>query len=210
MTTEIVVVDYKTSNIKSVGNMLRRIGTKVSITSEPSQIRSADKLILPGIGAFDAAVRNLKASGLIEALNEAVTTRGVAVLGICLGMQLLAESSQEGELCGLGWIPGIVRRFECSWLGGQGLPIPHMGWNYVHPVNGLHPMFRGVPTPMRFYFVHSYHFVPRSFADAIGVTNYGYDFVSAVARDNVWGVQFHPEKSHKYGMQLLHNFVEFA
>lgn len=207
MTSDIVVVDYRTSNIRSVANMLRRIGARAVISTEPDQVRSAAKLILPGIGSFDAAVENLRAAGLVEALNEAALGRKVPILGICLGMQLFAEGSEEGELPGLGWIPGHVRRFDFS-AQERALPIPHMGWDYVQVVDEQDPLFRDVPAPMRFYFVHSYHMVCSDRGHVLAVTHYGYEFASAVARDNIWGVQFHPEKSHKYGMQLLRNFVE--
>jgi len=207
MTSEIVVVDYRTSNIRSVANMLRKIGVRALITTAPDQVRAAAKLILPGIGSFDAAVENLRATGLIHALNEAVLERRVPILGICLGMQLFAEGSEEGHLPGLGWIPGQVRRFDFS-AQERPLPVPHMGWDYVQAVDERAPLFVDVPAPMRFYFVHSYHMVCRERDHVLAVTHYGYEFTSAVARDNIWGVQFHPEKSHKYGMQLLRNFVE--
>lgn len=207
MKPEIVVVDYKTSNIRSVGNMLRRVGAKAIVTSAPEEVIKADKLILPGIGAFDVAVKNLRAFGLIEALNEAVLVRKIPILGICLGMQLFAAGSEEGELPGLGWIPGYVRRFGFN-VGKFDLPVPHMGWDYVKVLRESDPLFVDVPLPMRFYFVHSYHFVCKEPQDVLAVTRYGYDFASAVSRENIWGVQFHPEKSHKFGMQLLRNFVE--
>ena len=209
MPSYITVVDYKTSNIKSVSNMLRKIGAKAIITSDPEQIRTAEKLILPGIGSFDAAMGNLATAGVIGALNEAVHTRAVPILGICLGLQLFAESSAEGKLPGLGWIPGRVLKFDFS-SSDPVLPIPHMGWNYVRPSIADHPLFRNVPMPMRFYFVHSYHFACRSETNVAAVTDYGYEFTCAVAKDTIWGVQFHPEKSHKYGMQLLRNFMEYA
>ena len=210
MTAKVTVVDYKTSNIKSVGNMLRKIGTKAVITSDPEQVRKAEKLILPGIGAFDTAMNNLASEHLVEALNEAVLERGAPILGICLGMQLFAQHSEEGKAPGLGWIPGIVRRFDFSAPAATNgvYPIPHMGWNYVQSSTNVHPLLDGIPDPMRFYFVHSYHFVSQSSDYAVGMTNYGYTFESVVAKDNIMGVQFHPEKSHKYGMALLGNFVE--
>jgi len=209
MSSSVVVIDYKTSNIKSVSNMLRKIGVKALITSDPEKIRSAEKLILPGIGAFDAAMGNLADACLIEPLNEAVLEKQVPILGICLGLQLFAESSEEGKMPGLGWIPGRVLKFNFSSLDRL-LPIPHMGWNHVYPAILDHPLFRNIPTPMRFYFVHSYHFACGSRTHIAAATDYGYEVTCAVVKDNIWGVQFHPEKSHKYGMQLLRNFVEHA
>lgn len=209
MSSIVTVVDYKTSNIRSVSNMLRKIGTRAIVTSDPEQIRVAEKLILPGIGAFDAAMGNLAAPNVIEALNEAVLKKATPILGICLGMQLFAESSEEGRLPGLGWIRGKVKRFDFAGSGST-LPIPHMGWNYVRPVMTEHPLFRNVRTPMRFYFVHSYHIVCQSEMTVAAITDYGYEFTCAVSKDHIWGVQFHPEKSHRYGMQLLRNFVESA
>ena len=207
MRNQVVIVDYRTSNIKSVANMVRKIGGIPLITSDPVEILSGGKIILPGIGAFDVAVKNLRAFGLIEALNEAVLVRKTPILGICLGMQLFAAGSEEGELPGLGWIPGYVRRFGFN-VGHFDLPVPHMGWDYVKAIRESDPLFVNVPHPMRFYFVHSYHFVCKEPQDVLAVTRYGYDFASAVSRENIWGVQFHPEKSHKFGMQLLRNFVE--
>jgi len=203
----VTIVDYRTSNIKSVANMLRKIGTKAIITSDPEQVRKAEMLILPGVGAFDAAVKNLSQIHLDEALSEVVMKRKVPILGICLGMQLLADSSDEGKLPGLGWIPGRVKKFNFSSLKVE-LPIPHMGWNYVDPVDDTFFLFKNVPRPMRFYFVHSYHFVPNDPKEVVATTDYGYSFASVVAKEHVLGVQFHPEKSHKFGKQLLKNFVE--
>lgn len=205
----VTIVDYKTSNIKSVANMLRKIGEKALITSDPEQIRKAEKIILPGIGAFDAAMKNLTDAHLIEALNEAVLEKRVPILGICLGMQLLTGSSEEGELPGLGWIPGRVQKFNFSSLDRE-LPIPHMGWDYVQPTDSTHFLFHDIPSPMRFYFVHSYYFVCEDERHVIATTDYGYPFVSAVANGHILGVQFHPEKSHRFGKQLLKNFVEMA
>lgn len=208
MSDQITLVDYNTSNIMSVCNMLRKVGAKARICSSPEEILQADKIILPGIGRFDIAMSRLKETHLAEALHEAVITRGVPILGICLGMQMFAEGSEEGDVEGLGWLRGRVQRFNIE--SAKGLKVPHMGWNYVHSSMESHPMWDNVGTPMRFYFVHSYHFVSDAGEQVAGMANYGYDFVSAVVKDNIWGAQFHPEKSHKYGMQFLKNFVEFA
>jgi len=209
MNSTVTVVDYNTSNIQSVGNMLRKIGIKARITSDPNEVRKTDKLILPGVGSFDVARQNLDLAQMPEALEEAVIKKGVPILGICLGMQLLAQGSEEGRLPGLGWINGRVRKF-CFDSPQASPKVPHMGWNYVHPRAADHAIWRQIINPMRFYFVHSYHFVCDAEEDVAATTPYGYDFVCAVAKDNIWGVQFHPEKSHTFGMQLLRNFVECA
>ena len=210
MPSPIIIVDYNTSNIKSVNNMLRKIGVKSHISSDPNEVRKAEKVILPGVGAFDTAMRNLEIMHLPQALNEAVIKKGVPFLGICLGMQILANSSEEGALPGLGWIQGRVQKFNFDILNSDVPKVPHMGWNYVSPRDNDHPLWPNIPRPMRFYFVHSYHLVCEFEENIAAVTSYGGDFVCAVAKDNIWGVQFHPEKSHKYGMQLLRNFVEYV
>jgi imidazole glycerol-phosphate synthase subunit HisH len=202
----IVIVDYGVGNVKSIANMLARIGVESQLVSRPEGISSATKIILPGVGAFDTGMSALHERGMIESLRERVLSQRVPVLGICLGMQLLAESSEEGDLAGLGWIPGRSQRFAFPETGAS-LKVPHMGWNVVTPKEES-PLFAAVPLPRRFYFVHSYHLVCARTEDVLPTTTYGIDFVSAVARDNVYGVQFHPEKSHKYGMALLKAFAE--
>ena len=203
----ITIIDYKTSNIKSVENILLKIGAKPVITSDPELVLMAEKIILPGVGSFDVAIKNLMSLGLVDVLDEVVNDKRIPILGICLGMQLFANSSDEGVLPGLGWIPGIVKKFD-SLTADQFYPIPHMGWNYVNPTSDNQELFKNIPDPMRFYFVHSYYFKSESRTDVISETNYIRNFDSAVKKDNIWGVQFHPEKSHNYGMQLMRNFVE--
>jgi len=200
----IVILDYGMGNIASVANMIYRIGGKVKLSSSPDDVRRADKLILPGVGAFDAGVRALAERELDSAVKEAVANRGAVLLGICLGMQLLFESSEEGKLPGLGLVSGHVRRFQVE---AQGLRVPHMGWNVVCPLHSSR-LFNHEGEEQRFYFVHSYHAVCRDAADVSAIAHYGYDFTCAVERGSVMGVQFHPEKSHRFGMALLNRFIE--
>jgi imidazole glycerol-phosphate synthase subunit HisH len=204
----IVIVDYGMGNIGSILNMLKRVGAQAKISSAVEDIAAAGKLILPGVGAFDTGMQNLCASGLVEVLNDKVLTQQTPTLGICLGMQLLTRRSEEGKLPGLGWIDGETVRFRFDETQ-QDLKIPHMGWNTV-TVRREDALFRGLDDDPRFYFVHSYHVVCANEDDVIGSTHRGYDFVSAVRRGNVMGTQFHPEKSHRFGMKLLQNFAEWA
>lgn len=198
------VVDYGTGNIGSVLNMIRKVGGEARASGDAEELRKASKLLLPGVGSFDNAVQKLAKLGLPDLLRDKVR-EGVPLLGICLGMQLLSDGSEEGSLPGLGLIPGRVRRFsfgpECA-----DLKIPHMGWNRIRR-RKAHPLLEGVDENSRFYFVHSYHYQCQDEADVLLETGYGYDFTSGVQRENVMGVQFHPEKSHRYGMQLVKNFV---
>ena len=200
----ILILDYGMGNVASVANMIRRIGVEARLTSSPEEVRSADKLILPGVGSFDAGVKALTASSLDVAVKEAVIQRGASLLGICLGMQLLFESSEEGELPGLALVPGSVKRFQ---LSDQGLRVPHMGWNVVRPSRASR-LFDPEGEEQRFYFVHSYYAACRDQADACAVAHYGHDFTCAVERGNIMGVQFHPEKSHRFGLALLKRFAE--
>jgi glutamine amidotransferase len=202
----IAIVDYGMGNPGSIRNMLLRIGVEAAITFSPETIASADKLVLPGVGAFDAAVTNLRHLGLIPILQEQVVLRGVPILGICLGMQLLSRSSEEGSLPGLGWIDARTVRFRFDGAGAE-LRIPHMGWNHVD-VKRSGSIFDGLPRDARFYFVHSYHVCCEDEANVLAATTYGIPFHSAIVRDNIMGTQFHPEKSHKFGMQVLRNFAE--
>lgn len=200
----IVVVDYGAGNIGSVLNMIRKVGGEAVATGDPAVLRDAGKILLPGVGSFDNAMSRLSSLGLVDVLRERAVA-GVPLLGICLGMQLLADSSEEGTLGGLSLIPGRVRRFA---FGGDAvaLKVPHMGWNHVIPAKA-HAICAGLEEVARFYFVHSYHFDCADASDVLFRTQYGYEFASGVQRGNVIGVQFHPEKSHRFGMQLLKNFI---
>ncbi|MEW5825442.1 MAG: imidazole glycerol phosphate synthase subunit HisH [Candidatus Bipolaricaulota bacterium] len=204
----IAIVDSGIGNLKSIANMLSRIGVASRLVSRPEEVALATKILLPGVGAFDAGMAALHERGLVDVLNERACVAKVPILGICLGMQLLAEASEEGERQGLGWIPGCSQRFSFPETVPP-LRVPHMGWNTVIPSREC-VLLTHVPMPRRFYFVHSYHVVCRDPADVLATTSYGIPFVSAVARGNIMGVQFHPEKSHKYGMALLRAFAELA
>jgi imidazole glycerol-phosphate synthase subunit HisH len=202
----ITIIDYKTGNLGSIQNILRRIGEESVITSDKDEIAAATKLILPGVGAYDTGMSNLIKLGLIDILNEKVLVKKVPVLGICLGMQLLSERSEEGYLPGLGWINAETIRF--NFINSMEYKIPHMGWNFIkqHKASRL---FTGMFPDARFYFVHSYFFRALDSSDILTSTNYEIEFTSAIERGNILGVQFHPEKSHKFGMKLLKNFVDF-
>lgn len=201
----IVVVDYHMGNIGSVLNMFRRLNVPVERSDDPTVVGRATALVLPGVGAFDHGMENLKRLGLIEVLNERVVQQQTPVLGICLGMQLLSRRSEEGQLPGLGWIAGETVRFRFD-PQTTGLRIPHMGWNDVRPRPGDSLISTQERSP-RFYFVHSYHFICDREEDVLATCHYGYDFACAVRRGHITGVQFHPEKSHRYGMALLRNFA---
>ena len=205
----IAIVDYGMGNSKSVSNMLRKIGFGAFITSIPGDLKKAKKIILPGVGSFDTAINNLQQYGLIDSLTDCAIIKKIPVLGICLGMHLFANNSEEGNLPGLCWIPGQVRKINFS-KENTILKIPHMGWNTVKPSNEDTVLFKDVPQSMRFYFVHSYHFVCDNPENILATCHYGYEFTCAVKKENIYGVQFHPEKSHKFGMQVLKNFVEYA
>lgn len=202
----ITIVDYQVGNLGSIKNMLKRIGYQARISSEPDSILEADKLILPGVGSFDSGAKKVHELGLVEPLNEAVVKQGKSILGICVGMQLMLQGSEEGELSGLGWFQGSNKKFNFDEQY-QALKVPHMGWNHVLPSQD-HPLLQGYSETPRFYFVHSYHADGVEASQRLANTEYGYEFASAIHLGNIYGVQFHPEKSHKWGMQLLKNFVE--
>jgi glutamine amidotransferase len=205
MNEPIFLVDLGLGNLGSVTNMLTRAGAKVHRVSEPAALADACKVILPGVGSFDAMVQKLDTAGLRQPLLEHVQ-RGKQLMGICLGMQLLSDGSDEGTLAGLGLIPGRVRRFRFEG-NLSNLKVPHMGWNHVKLVHE-HPLAQGLEYEARFYFVHSYYFDCESEEDVLFRTSYGEDFASGVQRGKVMGVQFHPEKSHRFGLRLIQNFVE--
>jgi glutamine amidotransferase len=204
----IIIVNYGIGNLGSVLNMLKKVGADAAISSDPLEIEKADKLILPGVGAFDAGMSNLRESNLIGILNEKTLARRTPTLGICLGMQLLMQKSEEGDLPGLGWIEGVNVKFRFEENNGH-LKIPHMGWNTV-TVKRHDSLFKDLDEEARFYFVHSYQVVCKREDDVLATTHHGDDFVSALQSGNIMGTQFHPEKSHKFGMKLLSNFAELA
>lgn len=202
----IAIVNYGIGNLGSILNMLQRIGVAAQVAQTPAAILAAEKLILPGVGAFDTGMASLGASGLRDVLDEKVVGQKTPVLGVCLGMQLLGRRSEEGQLPGLGWLDAETIRFRFD-PKATGLKIPHMGWNTVRPANGT-PIFAGFTEPPRFYFVHSYHMACADAGDVAATVHHGSDVTAAVARGHVMGVQFHPEKSHAYGMKLLRAFAD--
>ena len=201
----ITVVDYHMGNIGSIGNMIAKIGGRAIVTSDPAAVREAEKLILPGVGHFDRGMANLEELGLALALTERVLEGRVPVLGICLGMQLMGRSSEEGTRAGLGWVDATTKRFDVK--DHPSLKVPHVGWNVAKPVRESALFDTASPEPQRFYFVHSYVVECSVPSDVLATTHYTYDFCSAFAHDNIWGVQFHPEKSHVFGMDLFRRFV---
>lgn len=204
MFTIIFIIDYGIGNLGSIYNMLNKIGVKSQIASSVGEIQKADKLILPGVGSFDSGMENLKRLGFTEALEKEVIFNKKPLLGICLGMQLLGKRSEEGKLQGLGWIDFECKKFKFT---DNRLKVPHMGWNKVEIVeeDGI---TLNMADNMRFYFVHSYYAECANSKNILMQAEYGAKFTCAVKKDNILGVQFHPEKSHKYGMLLLKNFVE--
>lgn len=206
----IAIVDYGLGNVRAFANIYKRLNIAVEVVKSPDQLSKADRIILPGVGAFDWAMKRLARSGLRPALDEAVVAKRIPVLGICVGMQMMARRSDEGVAAGLGWFAAEVRRLDFSQTSQKTRArIPHMGWNDVAPVreSGL---LRGLETGARFYFLHSYYFVPGAEELVLAVTDYNGRFASAVHSSNLYGVQFHPEKSHGWGIQLLRNFAELA
>jgi len=199
------IIDYGVGNIGSIHNMLKKIGVQSEIVSQVDKVRKAKKLILPGVGAFDTAMENLEHSGLIPILRQKVFDFQTSILGICLGMQLFFNYSEEGAMPGLAWVEGEVKRFRFE--DQQNLKIPHMSWNIIN-IKRTRPILSGLTKEARFYFVHSYHVVCKDDDDILTTTPYGCEFTSSIQRKNIIGVQFHPEKSHKFGMQLLQNFAE--
>jgi glutamine amidotransferase len=208
MPGKITIVDYGLGNVGSVLNMLRYLGVEAESSADPCEIDRADKLILGGVGAFDAGMERLKQRSLVDPLNEAVMGRGVPVLGICLGMQLMTERSEEGASDGLGWVPGETVRLRDPGADSR-LRIPHMGWNEVRILREC-PLAEGLPSDSRFYFVHSYHVVCRDAADVVATTEYGGTSCAMLQKGRIFGTQFHPEKSHRFGMTVLRNFASMV
>jgi glutamine amidotransferase len=200
----IAIVDYGMGNMHSVLKKLRRIGGQPRVVSTPAEVAAATRLVLPGVGHFGEAMRNLETSGLRASLDEAVLSRGVPVLGICLGMQLFARRSEEGDSIGLGWIDADAVRFK--GVDTARYKVPQMGWNTVAFLRASE-LTRDLPASPEFYFAHAYHLACRDPGDVVGETEYSYVFPSVVQRKNIFGVQFHPEKSHDLGETMLRNFA---
>jgi glutamine amidotransferase len=206
--TGIAIVDYGMANLRSVQKAFERVGAAAEITSDPHVVARAEKVVLPGVGAFRDAIVHLKGSGLAEPIGEHIA-RGRPFLGICLGLQMLFERSEEGPSAGLGILRGPVVRFgDLALPGGERLKVPHMGWSPVHQVRA-HPLWAGIEDGARFYFAHSYYPAPDDTSLTAGTAEYPAPFTCAVARANIFAVQFHPEKSHDAGLALLANFVRW-
>lgn len=202
----ITLVDYGLGNIQAFANIYKRLNIPVTVASTADKLAEASKIILPGVGAFDWAMTRLNESGMRNCLDELVVQKKCPVLGICVGMQMMAGKSDEGELDGLGWIDAEVRKFDEKNFTQQ-THLPHMGWNDVIP-NNTDSLFSGLDNKPRFYFLHSYYFLPAVTEEILAVTDYNHEFTSAINSRNIFGVQFHPEKSHQWGIQLLKNFAE--
>lgn len=202
---KVVIVDYNMGNLGSIYNMIRKIGYECIISSTPDEILTADKIILPGIGSFDYGIQNLKNLKIYDIIVKKVVSDKTPILGICLGMQLMTDGSEEGQESGFGFIKGFAKRFTFS---DPTFKVPHMGWNVVI-LKKESKLFKGMENQEnRFYFIHSYVVECFDKNDILTITNYGYNFVSSFEKENILGVQFHPEKSHKFGMQLFKNFLE--
>jgi len=201
----IVIIDYGLGNLKAFVNIYKKLDIPVKIAKLASDLEGATKIILPGVGAFDHAMTKLNESGMRPMLDKLVFEKKLPVIGICVGMQILAKSSDEGILPGLGYIDGVVKKFDTSGFK-QETHLPHMGWNDIRPISD-HALFKSLGDEPLFYFLHSYYFDCNQARDAIAFATYGEEFVCAVNNDNVYGVQFHPEKSHQGGIQLLKNFA---
>lgn len=202
----VVIIDYGMGNTGSIANMLKKAGGQGIISSDIEIIAQADKLILPGVGSFDAAINNLRQSGLVDILNEKVIQEKVPVIGICLGMQIMTNGSEEGKEKGLGWIEAYTLKFNFTGYTEK-FRIPHMGWNTVVSLKD-HPLINNTDLAnSRYYFVHSYFVHCNNREDILLTCNYGFDFAAAFQKDNIIGVQFHPEKSHKYGINIFRNFL---
>jgi len=198
----IAIIDYGLGNVKAFATVYKKLNIPARIVRNADELKDVDKVILPGVGAFDFAMERLEKSGMRKSLDEIVLKQRVPVLGVCVGMQMLANSSEEGHMPGLKWIDGEVKRFN-----HESVRVPHMGWNTINPLK-TDGLFTGIDSNSRFYFLHSYYFKCNRGENIISMTDYFGEFASAVAADNVYGVQFHPEKSHEWGVRLLENFAK--
>ena len=202
----IVLVDFGTGNLRSILYKLNKIGIDVTVSSKTEDTEKADKLILPGVGAFGAGMNNLNQLGMVPILHRKVLIEKIPILGICLGMHLFTKASEEGSGEGLAWIDAEVKRFDFQ-ENREDLRIPHVGWNTIDQKRDS-LLLKGVLPQQRFYFKYSYHVCCHSNNDIIATTHYGYDFVSVIQHENIFGVQFHPEKSHRRGLKIIKNFIE--
>lgn len=203
----VTIVDYGSGNIKAIANIYKLLNIPVSVATKPSELENAEKIILPGVGSFDYCMSKLNNSGMKEVLNRKVIEGKTPVLGICIGLHIMAHESEEGKLPGLGWIDGYVKKFDESKLVLKP-KLPHMGWNSIQ-VKSIPELFKGVNQDHGFYFIHSYYIELINKEDILTITNYENDFVSGISRSNICAVQFHPEKSHSNGIELLKNFSQW-
>jgi glutamine amidotransferase len=199
------IVDYGSGNVAAIADIFKRLKQPHVITRDPAELRAAERYILPGVGAFDTTMRTLRESGLVDVLNEEVHGKGKNILGICVGMQILGDASDEGELPGLGWIPGHIRRIDASAIPERPR-LPHMGWNSIR-LRVSSPLFEGVDLDRGFYFLHSYYFDVADSASVVATVDCGRELPCGVVRGNVFGLQFHPEKSHVNGVAVFRNFA---
>lgn len=206
---KIVVVNTGVGNIRAIPNMLKRSGASAEISADPDVVRTAECLIFPGVGSFDAGIRRLREAELTEVLTHKALVDHTPILGICLGMQIMASSSEEGKEPGFGWVPGHFKRFCPEDGGAKPIRVPHMGWNLVHQI-AAEPLYKGMEKEARFYFNHSYYFIPKDETFSCGIAEHGILFAAGLKRENIFGVQFHAEKSHRFGMKLLENFLTLA
>lgn len=206
----IKIIDYGMGNTASMLNMIHKAGGNAELCSDVTTINNASAIILPGVGSFDNGIKKLTETGFKEILEMKVLNEKIPFLGVCLGMQLLFDQSEEGKLDGLGWINGNVTRFDFSNLHEKkGLKIPHMGWNIVKP-KSYDNIYSDLENEARFYFVHSYHVNCVNKSNILAISHYGYEFTCSVRLGNIWGVQFHPEKSHRFGIQFFKNFLRLT
>ena len=200
------IINYGSGNIQAIATIYKNLNIKYHLITKPNDLEKADKLVLPGVGAFDATIQQLIDSGLKDKLNELVIDKKVPILGICVGLQVMGYGSEEGDLPGLGWIPGKVKKFDESKIELKP-KLPHMGWNVITDIR-KHNLFNGIDNDFGFYFVHSFHFVCEKEENILTTSNYGGQFTSSIYANHIFGTQFHPEKSHGNGVQLLKNFFE--
>ncbi len=204
----ITIINYGTGNFSSLGNIFKNLKIDFQISCEYDALKNSEKYILPGVGSFDNAMNSLQNSNVINLLQEEVINNKKHILGICIGMQILSDKSDEGKLPGIGWIPGEVKKFDHQKSKNLKLPLPHMGWNsIIENPNINHPLFNNIDFKAGFYYLHNYFFCPSCEDNIIAKSNYGIDFTCAIANQNIYGVQFHPEKSHDNGIQFLKNFA---
>ena len=200
------IIDYGSGNVQAIATIYKNLNIDYLIISDPGDLKKANKLVLPGVGAFDATMQQLIDSGLRDELNNLVINKKVPILGICVGLQVMGFSSDEGDLKGLGWIPGKVKKFNINKIESKP-KLPHMGWNTIIDIQN-HDLFKGIDNEFGFYFVHSFYFECESKDNILATSNYGTDFASSIYSDHIIGTQFHPEKSHGNGVLLFKNFAE--